>query len=444
MKFGGSSVRDAAMIRSVLAIVRERLPQAPLLVASAMGKTTDALVGAAERAVSGDRDAAFEALGLLEDSHRDAAVSLTLGDARTSLVAAIDELFSEMKSLLQGIYLIRECSPRSRDALLSFGERLSKAIIAAAAREEGIGCELIDARALIVTDSSFGAAAPLPELTRSRTRERARPRQGVLLVTQGFIASTEEGVTATLGRGGSDYTATILGAALDAEAVEIWTDVDGIMTADPRVIPAARSIPFISYDEAAELAYFGAKVVHPATILPAMERGIPVWVKNTGRPDHAGTRIQAVREGTGIRAIASKTGVTLLTVQSSRMLNAYGFLRALFSVFDQNRVSVDLVATSEVSVSVTVDRDVDTRVLERELASLGTVAVERQKSIICLVGRGLFDQAGFLASVFGSIDPIPVRMISLGSSDINLSIVVAQEETETVVRRLHDRLFSAG
>ncbi len=443
MKFGGSSVRSAEMIRRVLAIANDRLDSAPLLVSSAMGKTTDALVMVADHAETGSRDSAFSLIDELEHAHLAAARDLVVGERGAGLARALGVLFEELRSLAQGIFLIRECSPRSRDAILSFGERLSTLIIAAAARESGIDAELLDARTLIQTSGEFGAAAPDMEITTRRTRAKVRPRAGHLYVTQGFIGSTEDGVTTTLGRGGSDYTATILGAALEADAVEIWTDVDGIMTSDPRVIPEARTIAIISYDEAAELAYFGARVVHPYTILPAVKRSIPVWVKNTSAPSEAGTRIQAGIGGTGIRALASKSGITLVTVQSSRMLNAYGFLRALFAIFDSHRISVDLVATSEVSVSMTVDRDVDIASILTELEDLGEVSVEREKSIVCMVGRGLFGQAGLLASVFAAIDPVPVRMISLGSSDINLSIVVAESETERVLRSLHTQLLQS-
>ena len=442
MKFGGSSVRNASMIRRVLEIARSRLEHAPVLVSSAMGKTTDALLEIADLAVAGEGERAFARIDALEDAHEEAAATLVPGENGAGVARAVTALFEELRSLTQGIYLIRECSPRSRDAVLSFGERLATLVITAAAREAGMDAELLDSRTLVRTNTEFGSASPDMDETSRLTRGRISPRAGHLYVTQGFIGATADGVTTTLGRGGSDYTATILGAVLDAESVEIWTDVDGIMTSDPRVIPEAQTIPFISYDEAAELAYFGAKVVHPYTILPAVRREIPVWVKNTGHPEQPGTRIQTTTEGGGIRALASKNDITLITVQSSRMLNAYGFLRELFAVFDRHRVSVDLVATSEVSVSMTVDREVDIAPIITELEPLGEVSVEREKSIICMVGRGMFQQAGLLASVFDAIDPVPVRMISLGSSDVNLSIVISRADTEQVLKALHSRLFS--
>jgi aspartate kinase len=444
LKFGGSSVRDAQMIRRVLQIASARLDDAPVLISSAMGKTTDALVFIAAEAAAGNGDAAFARLAQLRESHLEAVFELTSGQRQGDLEKSVHSLFDELSGLAQGVFLIRECSNRSSDAMLSFGERLSTAIIAGAAAELGIPTELIDARTLIRTDDSFGAATPNMEETKRQTREALRPRAGTLIVSQGFIARTAEGVTTTLGRGGSDYTATILGAALEADSVEIWTDVNGIMTADPRIIAQAKPLPVISYDEAAELAYFGAKVVHPSTIRPAVEKRIPVIVRNTTNPEHPGTRIEASEPIVGVRAIASKDGIALITVESSRMLNAYGFLHALFEVFDQHGVSVDLVATSEVSVSMTVEHDAPIELLVTDLRRLGEVSVERKKSIICIVGQGVLRNPEFLSGLFASLADIPVRMISQGSSDINLSLVIPEESTHHALERLHTFAFAVS
>ncbi|MFP4376455.1 MAG: lysine-sensitive aspartokinase 3 [Spirochaetales bacterium] len=440
LKFGGSSVRDAGMIERVLEIVSNALDEAPLLVSSAMGKTTDALVAVSAAAVSGHQKQVGELLDALWESHRKAVEDLCRGERREETVARVRELFDELRGLAHGVSLIRECSPRTADALLSFGERLSTTVIAAAALERGIDATLVDARTLIATNDAFGAAAPDMVRTTSQVQRLVKPAAGKLVVTQGFIGS-HNGLTTTLGRGGSDFTATILGAALRADRVEIWTDVNGIMTADPRIIPSARSLDLLSYDEAAELAYFGAKVVHPSTITPAVEQRIPVIVRNTAEPRAAGTTIGAGTGDAGVRAIASKSDVTLVTVESSRMLNAFGFLHALFEVFDQHSVSVDLIATSEVSVSMTVDETVSVGPLVRDLEKLGTVSVEREKSIICIVGRGMLQSSEFLSGVFASIAPTPIRLISLGSSDINLSIVVSQEAAKKTLTALHDHLF---
>lgn len=443
MKFGGSSVRDGAWIDRVVDIAEGRLSEAPLLVSSAMGKTTDALVTVAEAASSGNASTAFERVETLRRAHLESCDSLLSGKARTRAVGRVQELFGEMSSLVQGLTLIRECTPRTYDALLAFGELLSTTIMAERAKEREIETVLLDSRRLIVTDETFTAAAPDFKETGRRIKEVVSPKAGRLYIAQGFVAATPSGVTTTLGRGGSDFTATIFGAALGARQVEIWTDVDGIMSCDPRIVPEARSITRLSYDEASELAYFGARVVHPYTILPAVELSIPVQVKNTGNPEHPGTTITAESEASGFQALAGKNGITVITVHSSRMLNAYGFLSRLFRVFEEERISVDLVATSEVSVSVTVDQEALPPRLEEKLGAFGRLTVERDKGILCLVGRDLWKDSAFLTRVFTCIGhDIPVRLISLGSSDINLSLVIPAEQSEEAMRRLHREFFS--
>jgi aspartate kinase len=302
--------------------------------------------------------------------------------------------------------------------------------------------ELFDSRELVKTDDSFTAAVPIEDLTNRLISSHVRPKPGSIAIMQGFIGSTSGGATTTLGRGGSDYTATIVGAALRAEEVQIWTDVSGIMTSDPRIVKSARTIEQISYREAAELAYFGAKVIHPSTIQPATNLGIPVWVKNTFRPDDAGTKIVPTIPESGLKAIACKKGITLVSISSSRMLLAYGFLRRIFEIFEKYQTPVDLIATSEVSVSVTIDNPSAVNSIARDLSEIGTVGVESDKSIICLVGQDLWKDTAFLARVFASLKSTPVRMICLGASDINLSLVVPTDSTEDSVRSLHNEFFS--
>lgn len=441
LKFGGSSVQSPELIRRVVAIAEARLDRAPLLVASAMGKTTDTLVQLAADGASGNGKRAFKALDNLRRSHSQAASALVSGTRLVETSGRLESLFGELSSLLRGLTLIKECSPRTMDAILAFGELLSTTLIAAAAAEAGIDTVLADSRRLVRTDDSFGAANVDFRTTAKLVQSAVQPEPGRLIVAQGFIASTDSGVTTTLGRGGSDYSATIFGSCLAAEEVQIWTDVDGIMTTDPRIISAARSIPEIGYEEAAELAYFGAKVVHPSTIQPAVEAGIPVYVKNTTNPDATGTRIAASAKGGGLRAIAGKSGITVITVHSSRMLNAYGFLSAIFRVFESHRTPVDLVATSEVSVSMTVEEKAPISRLAKDLAPIGEVTVEDGKGIICLVGRDLWRDGSFVARAFSALAGIPVRMISLGSSDINLSMVTAAEDVTETIRRLHAEFF---
>jgi aspartate kinase len=286
------------------------------------------------------------------------------------------------------------------------------------------------------------------EETGARVREQVRPlvEKGVVPVVAGFIGATRKGVTTTLGRGGSDFTASIVGALLPAEEIQIWTDVDGMMTVDPRVVPGARVIPEVSSAEAAELAYFGAMVLHPATIKPAVERGIPVFILNTLNPSAPGTRITAGAgdDSAEPRAIAFKKGITVVLISQPRMLMAYGFLARVFEVFDRHRTAVDLIATSEVSVSLTVDDPERLPAVQADLATLGEVQVLRRMAIVSVVGRGFLRRAGLAARVFQSLREVNVVMISFGASDVNVSLVVAEDEAEKAVRLLHHEFFEGG
>ncbi len=442
LKFGGTSVRDAHWIGRAISIAEGQLDRDPVLVASAMGKTTDTLVELSALALSGKREEVTVTVDRVQRNHEAALSILAPGDSETH--DALAALIQELRNLLQGVTLIRECSPRTQDALLSFGERLSTLLIAAGARARGIECRLHDSRTLLRTDSNFGSATPDMEETTTALREAILGAEGtrVLHVLQGFIAADSAGVTTTLGRGGSDYTATIVGASLEAEEVQIWTDVDGIMSADPRVVEGARTLEEISYVEAAELAFFGARVVHPYTIQPAIERGIPVYVRNTERPELPGTRITGEFAERGVRAITVKRGITVITINSYRMLNAYGFLSRIFDVFARHHVSVDLVATSEVSVSMTVDTTDRIAEVVTALEEHGQAHVEDQKAIVSLVGKDLWKDSSVLARVFQTMEGIPVRLISLGSSDTNLSLVVSEGDGVTTVQRLHHAFFT--
>ncbi|POQ98600.1 hypothetical protein AU468_12650 [Alkalispirochaeta sphaeroplastigenens] len=450
MKFGGTSVKDAHWIGNTLKIAEERLDQAPLLVSSAMAGVTDTLIGIAQASVEGQVATAQALLEELTSSHREALEQVTSSldpDEAGPWKARLEELLDDLAVLVEGMGLVHEASPRSRDALLAFGELLSTTIIAAAARARGIPATLLDSRELVLTSTDFGAARPdLAETTR-RITSRVSPRPGHLYIAQGFIGSTSDEVTTTLGRSGSDFSATIFGAALEAEQVEIWTDVDGIMTSDPRVVASARTIPEISYSEAAELAYFGARVIHPATLVPAVERDIPVLVCNTHNPGGPKTRILRSPSRAGLRAIAGRRGVTIITVFSSRMLNTWGFLSRMFRVFETNRVSVDLIATSEVSVSVSLDLPDPPPTLLQELAILGSVQVDRDKAVFSLVGEGMWKSPERIRDVFDSVasvfsEPAGVEMISLGSSETNLSLVIPQDQLDPVMKEIHRRFFT--
>jgi aspartate kinase len=453
MKFGGTSVQDAAAISQVARIVSERIASRPVIVVSAMSKVTDALLTIARTAMERRYEEAAPVIEQLRRRHLATARELlTDGEASTDgyslewVERSIEYQFGELCGLARSVATLGELTPRSQDAIVSFGERLSSLLVAAAFQASGIPVELVDSRHFIITDDRFMAAAPDMPATERRTREVLLPviESGGVPLAQGFIASTVEGVTTTIGRGGSDYSAAIIGAALGAEAIEIWTDVDGLMTVDPRVIPEARRIRVISFAEAAELSHFGAKVLHPSTVLPAVERSIPVHIFNTRNPAGEGTLIVSTAKTSrnAIKAIAFKRGVTIVNVNSTRMVLAYGFLKSIFEVFDRRQTSVDVVTTSEVSVSMTLDNTERLESITSDLKSLGEVTVESGKAIFCVVGDNLKFTPGVAARLFRAIQPANVNMISQGASEINLTFVIDESEVERVARSLHVEFFS--
>ncbi len=435
LKFGGSSVADAACMRQVASLVEAARPEAPLVVLSAMGKTTNALFGAAKAAEGGDLAEAMDRQRALMAAHRTAADGLFDGAVPDALDVALTELFGELELLLRGVALLRELSPRSMDAIAAIGERLSTRIFAAF-----MGGSWVDARTVLRTDAVFGEALPQPKAIQVLAAAHLQPLLGPgrVVVTQGYIGATEEGLTTTLGRGGSDYSAALFGAALGAREVQIWTDVEGVLTCDPRIVPEALPILELSFAEAAELAAFGAKVLHPATIQPAVEAGIPVTVRHTQKPQGRFTTISAeVRTGRPITALASRSPVTVLTVSSSRMLAQSGFLARLFEVFGRRGVSVDLVATAEVSVSLTVEADVPLKALLQDLSAFAAVEVHEGRAIIAAVGERLKSTPGLGAQLLTALGDINVEMISMGANEINLSLVVTEDRTAEALRRLH-------
>jgi aspartate kinase len=442
LKFGGSSVADAACMRQVAGLVKAALPQSPLVVLSAMGKTTNGLFEAAKAAEAGNLAGAMDRQRSLMAAHRRAAEELFDGAVPVELDVALTDLFGELELLLRGVAMLRELSPRSMDAIASLGERLSTRIFAAF-----VGGAWVDARTVLRTDAVFGEAVPQVEVIRGLAAQHLAPLMGPgqAVVTQGYIGATEDGLTTTLGRGGSDYSAALFGAALRVEELQIWTDVEGVLTCDPRIVPGALPIPDLSFAEAAELAAFGAKVLHPATIQPAVEAGIPVTVRHTQKPEGRFTTISAqVRTGRPITALASRGPVTVLTVSSSRMLAQSGFLARLFEVFGRRGVSVDLVATAEVSVSLTVEADVPLKALLQDLSAFATVEIHEGRAIIAAVGERLKSTPGLGAQLLTALGDINVEMISMGANEINLSLVVQQEHTSEALRRLHRVLTGEG
>ena len=445
MKFGGTSVQDAAAIDRAACIVRERVPEKPVVVVSALAKVTDQLLAMARAAGAGDRDKAIQLSRAMRERHYNVAGELLGTGLFTAFHSELEADFDGLDELLRGLAAVRELTPRTSDNVASFGERISSKIVAAAFSARGISARLVDARECIVTDSNYTHAVPDFDETNDRSASRLKPAvdAGKVPVIGGFIGADATGATTTLGRGGSDFTAAIVGAALNAERIEIWTDVDGMMTTDPNLCAGARRIRAISFDEAAELAYFGAKVLHPATLLPAIEKNIPVQVLNSHSPKNEGTRItaRAPHSTNTFKAIAAKKRITVVDVVSARMLMAHGFLKSIFEVFDRHRCPVDVVSTSEVSVSLTVDSNEAIPAIAAELEKLAYVKYEGRKAIVCLVGENIRGTPGIAAKVFTAISDINVRMISQGASEINITFVVEEDDVPEAVRRLHETFF---
>ena len=444
MKFGGTSVEDANAFRNVAAIVTSAIGSRPIVVVSAIGGFTNALVESVQKAIEGDAVTATGSLDGDFERHVSIAEELLNKESRVELVSILDEAKSKIGELHKIIAAHPVTRPPLQDEIVAYGELLSSSLVTAVLRAQGVAAQYVDARRLIKTDEAYGAATPLAE-TAIATRAELTPgiEAGEVPVIGGFIGSTATGVTTTLGRGGSDYTAALLGAALDAREIQIWTDVSGVLTADPRVVPAAQTIPVLSYQEAAELAYFGAKVLHPKTIQPAIDKNIPVRVCNSRAPNERGTVIIAESQAAPqtIKAIAHKSGITTVQITSARMLGAYGFLRALFEIFDRHQTAVDVVTTSEVSVSLSIDDASALSELIPDLEQLGTVEVERDRTIVSVIGEGLRGTPGIAARVFSTIGDINVSMISVGASSVNLTFMVDDARAQETITRLHRVCF---
>lgn len=447
MKFGGTSVQDAAAIERTAKIVQGRIAgdRRPVVVVSAMAKVTDQLLAAAKAAGSGDRSGALALSARLRHRHVETAQQLLNPQRLRELEPAIHGHFDALDEILRGLSAVGELTPRTNDMVVSHGERVSSRLVAEAFMEAGIPAVHVDARSCIITDAQHGKAIPNDALTAARCAEHLRPLVdgGQVAVMGGFIGSTPEGATTTLGRGGSDFTGALIGRAMHAEAIEIWTDVNGIMTADPRVCPDALRVKTISFEEAAELAYFGAKVLHPATILPAVEKNIPVLVLNSHNPQNEGTRITAMAPHckSPFKSIAAKKRLTIVDLVAGRMLMSHGYLHAIFEVFDRHKCAVDMVSTSEVSVSLTVDSNERLPEIAADLSKLADVKYEGRKALICMVGGNIRGQNGIAAQVFHAVRHVNVRMISQGASEINMSFMIEEDDVDEAVRSLHAAFF---
>jgi aspartate kinase len=443
-KFGGTSVADGPAITRLINIVRARVPERPVIVVSALARVTDTLLNLARRAGMADQAELEAGVSTLLERHEQVARDVPGG------AVALDAISADAAALRQELGCVRRrmATPAELDAIAGRGELWSSRLVAAALAGAGLDAAWVDIRPVMATDDRFTRATPYVQVLNTRARESLRPLidDGRIPVTQGFIGATATGVPTTLGRGGSDFTAALLGAALEADRVEIWTDVNGLMTADPRIVPTARTLPAASYEEAAELATFGARILHPATALPLVRAGIPIVILNANSPERPGTTIepeaQLDRVGDSpIRSISWKQGITVINIRAPRMLGAYGFLRALFEVFERHETVVDVLASGEVSISLTIEDRSRLDPLVRDLADLGEVWIEEHRAIVAIVGIGLRNTPGLAARVFNAVWPANVEIISQGASAINMTFVVREDDGPDVVRRLHQEFF---
>lgn len=446
LKFGGTSVEDARAIERVCEIVRSRAGSGAeqrtpaVVVVSALAGVTDQLVEMGTRAERGDIATATRLCRQWAARHLRVVRALL---PRKAAARAASELLirsHQLEAVVDGVAAVRELSPRTTDRLLAFGELASSAIVTAALASRGIKAELVDARDVIVTDRNHTRALPDFNVTNARLQARVKPlaKSGAVVVLGGFVGATPEGVTTTLGRGGSDFSATIVGAALGAERIEIWTDVDGVMTADPKLCQAARTIEELSFDEAAELAHFGAKVIHPWSMVPARERGIPVWVLNSRNPQGPATVIRDHVPDAGFKGIAVKRGVTVVEIAAERRLASGGFLKAVFDALDRHGCGADVVATTDLSVSVSTVHKNSIAAVAAELGAVARVRHENSKAIVSLVGH---NSERLLAHVYGALSDVPVRLSAQGASRLTLSFVLDEKDVTSAVRKLHRAVF---
>ncbi|HET7435061.1 MAG TPA: lysine-sensitive aspartokinase 3 [Thermoanaerobaculia bacterium] len=446
IKFGGTSVGDADRVANAIDIVAERQHRKPVIVVSALSGVTNDLVAASEAACAQDEARVREIIAGVRARHEDVALRLVQqkSDFLEAFIKQLDKQIDEIHTILRGITLLGEITDRAKDKVVSIGEKLSSVLFAYTMMMRALPAEHVHSEQVIWTDDRFCGATPDMTLTREHATKVLLPllERNRIPVMGGFIGRTLSGATTTLGRNGSDYSAAIVGAAIGAEEVQIWTDVDGLLTCDPRLVPGARVIDLLSFEEAAELAQFGAKL-HPRTLEPAVEANVPVRVLNTHNPASPGTLItrQGAPSAMGPRSIARKKNVSMVHVTSNKMLGAHGFLAKFFDVFAQLGISVDLIATSEVSVTVTVDEKHDVDELVRRLEELANVELYDEQSILAIVGQNLMTDSRVGARIIESLQGIPVKMISLGRSGLNLSLVVEDAHADTAVKAIHAALF---
>ncbi len=450
MKFGGTSVANYEAITRTMAIVRSRLAEKPVIVVSALSKVTDLLYRISDKALERDENGANELLTELRNRHTDLAKQLLHSNPELCEKACskVGQICGALDGFVSAVCSLGELSDRSKARIISTGEYLSSTIICHALNANGIKTNFVDARKMMITSDDYLKGEPIldeiirrvPEVVNEAFAADGGPYEAV--ITQGFISATASGEPAVLGRGGSDYSASLIGMAVDADKIEIWTDVDGVRTADPRIVEDTKSISKISFEEAAEMAHFGAKVLHPLTIEPAVMKNIPIYVLNSTNPSAAGTAILKSDDiEDGVKSISFKENIILMNIFSTRMINTSGFLRNVFEIFGENKVSVDLISTSEANISLTLDSDRNLDRVVRELSKFSQVNIEDNKAQVSIIGKNIVNLRGVLQQTMDGIKNSKVYMISQGATYVNISFVVDRDSVKDVVKEVHKFLF---
>ncbi|MGN0187952.1 MAG: lysine-sensitive aspartokinase 3 [Candidatus Cryptobacteroides sp.] len=446
MKFGGTSVANYEAVSRMISIVEGKLSERPVVVVSALSKVTDLLYRLADAAAASDRNAVDEMLVELRERHLNLAKQLLEGkdDICQEALKRIDGICDSLASFVCAVCSLGELTPRSKAKIIANGEWLSSNIICYAMNARGIRTGFVDARNIMITSNDYLKGEPvISEIQKRAPEEIGKAYEGKdAVITQGFISSSENGEPTVLGRGGSDYSASLIGMAMDATRIEIWTDVDGVRTADPRVVPNTKSIEKISFEEAAEMAHFGAKVLHPLTIEPAVMKDIPVYVLNSMNPSGKGTAIlKDEMIGDGVKSVSFKENILLLNIFSTRMINVSGFLQKVFAIFSEHKVSVDLISTSEANISLTMDGNQNINKVVEELSKFAQVDVDRDKSQVSVIGKNIGNLKGVLRQTMTSLSGCNVYMISQGASFVNISFVVDRSSLRDAVNATHKCLF---
>ena len=447
MKFGGTSTQDAAAIKNVVSIVSAHRHSKPVVVISAIAQATNVLEKAGKLASEGKAEEAVESLRKLIDRHI-GIVDERIKDRqrRDSLLRSLSSALTELEDLVRGVTILRELTPRSMDAFYSYGELLSSRLVAAALQEEGVEAQWIDTKEFMVTDDAFTSASPMMEIVGQRLPAVALPllSQGIVPVTQGFIGVTSSGRRTTMGRESSDYSAAVIGAALNAEDIQIWTDVDGVLTADPRVVTSPKKVKILSFDEAYELSFFGAKVLHPNTMLPAIEKNIPIHVYNSRRAQSSGTLVttNSSSHRAVVKSVAYKRDVAIISIKPFKRLSQYVFWEHLYSILTKFGTNANLTASSEYSIVIALDAKTHVEAILHEMSALGSVNVLREKAILCLVGSNIKDSPGIMNRLFASLADANVAMISYGASASSVSLVIDDDEILDAVKNVHAAFFA--